>query len=187
MVGFVDKVGVIVAEDDGDVDEDIVKLSQADVEDVVDRIEVLVAGVFDGAAASIMLIDTVETLVESTVIVLRMVAVGGVMSIVLAGCVSCTVTVESSTSVAGINVCAGAVTVSVIPIVRFIVVSAAWTDDVVAEPELPSTATTEYRLSRNAFLGRKGKESMRKGRVDSRSNCDGRSKRILVKRIESGV
>lgn len=100
----------------------------------------------NGTAAPIILMDTVETLVEPTVTVLCIVA---------AGCVSSTVTVESSTSVAGVTVVPGVVTVFVTSTVCMTVVSAACcsSEEVGAELELPSTATTEYRLSGKASLG----------------------------------
>lgn len=90
----------------------------------------------DGPAASTMLIDTVDTIVDSSVIVLRIVA---------AGCVSSTVTVESNVFVVGGRVCAGAVIVFVTSTDCTMVVSAACSapDDEGAEPELPSMLTTE--------------------------------------------
>lgn len=103
----------------------------------MDRVnKVVVQVVVDGPAASIMLIDTVDTIVDSSVTVLRIVA---------AGCVSSTVTVESKVSVAGGRVCAGAVMVFVTSTDCTIVVSAACCalEDEGTEPELPSMLTTE--------------------------------------------
>ena len=93
--------------------------------------------------------------------------------------------VESSVSVVGDDVLAGAVTVSVISTDCVIVVSTATEDeDAEPEPEEPSTATTEYEARgwMKASLGWKGREDVRKGRDDSKSNCDGRSKRMLFER-----
>ena len=150
-------------------------------------VEVSLSEVVEGPAASTTLIDTVETLVVSLVTVLRMVDAGCVTSMVLAGCVTFTVTVESN-SVTGVTIFVGRVTVSVTSIVSLIVVSTAgaWSADVADGSELPSTATTEYRLSRKTFLGCEGREVMRRGRDDRRSNRDGRSKRILIDGYEMG-
>lgn len=93
-------------------------------------------------------------------------------------------TVESCVSVAGGNVCAGAVMVSVTSIDCMTVVAAACcaNEDEGAEPELPSTATTEYvaaRLCTKASLGWKGKESTREERDDSKTNLEGRLKSMF--------
>lgn len=93
-------------------------------------------------------------------------------------------TVESCVSVAGGNVCAGAVMVSVTSIDCMTVVAAACcaNEDEGAEPELPSTATTEYvaaRLCTKASLGWKGKESAREERDDSKTNLEGRLKSMF--------
>ena len=55
-------------------------------------------------------------------------------------------------------------------------------EDEGAEPELPSTATTEYvaaRLCMTASLGWKGKESTRKETDDSKINLEGRLKSMF--------
>ena len=140
LVAFDEEVGIVVVEEAGSVDRGVDDVSQSEV--------------VEGPAASTTLIDTVEILVVSLVTVLRIVDAGCVTSMVLAGCVTWTVTVESI-SVVGVTVFVGPVTVSVTSIVCLIVVSAAsgWSEDVAAESELPSTATTEYRRSRKALLG----------------------------------
>ena len=161
MVAFDEDVGVVMAVEVGSVDREVVEVSQSVVKLIV-----------EGPAASTTLIDTVEILVVSLVTVLRTVDAGKV----LAGCVNWTVTVERI-SVVGVTVFVGPVTVSV----TSIVVAAAGSEGetVAVESELPSTATTEYRLSRKAFRGWEGREVMRNGRDDRRRSWDGRSKRIF--------
>ena len=132
-----------------------------------------------------------DTLVESAVMVFSIVAAGNVTSIVFAGCVFSTVTVEICVSVAGDRVCAGAVTVSVKSIDCTTVVAAACgtNEEEGAEPELPSTATTEYvaaRLCTNACLSWKGKEAVRKGSEDSKINLEGRLKSMFSVRMRRG-
>lgn len=140
-------------------------------------------------ASGTTLMETVDTVVESAVIVLRTVAAGNVRSIVFAGCVFSTVIVESRVSVAGGKVCAGAVTVSVTSIDCMTVVAAAcWArEDEDAEPELPSTATTEYvaaRLCTKTSLGWKGKDSARRWREDNKTNLEGRLESMFPRRRE---
>ena len=130
-----------------------------------------------------MLIETVDTLVESAVTVFSIVAADNVTSIVFAGCVFSTVIVESCVSVAGGKVCVGAVIVSVKSIDCTTVVAAACcaNED---DGELPSTATTEYvaRLCTKASLGWKGNEPVRKGRKDSKTSLEGRLKSMSPSR-----
>ena len=142
-----------------------VEVSQDDVGDGVEGVEIRVRVVVDGAVSATTLIERVDMLVESAVTVFSIVAAGNVTSTVFAGCVFSTVTVESCVSVAGgkVCVCAGALIVSVKSIDCTTVVAAACcaNEDEGAEPELPSTATTEYvaaRLCTKTSLGWKGKE-----------------------------
>lgn len=102
----------------------------------MDGVKVVVQVVVDGPAASTMLTDKVDTIVDSSVMVLRIVA---------AACGSSTVTVESNVFVVGGRVCAGAVIVFVTSTDCTMIVSAACSapDDEGTEPELPSMLTTE--------------------------------------------
>ena len=61
-------------------------------------------------------------------------------------------------------------------------------EDEDAEPELPSTATTEYvaaRLWMKASPGWKGRESTREERDDSKTNLEGRLKSMFLEGRET--